>query len=91
MMEPPSKSLEKKVLLLIHHYLPNRRLKTRKKNDNSTSSADYEFLDESDESHFDLREDVFSREAQENNLEEGDRDYEFDTLGAVMNGTFRDL
>ena len=65
--------------------------KTRKKNDNSTSSADYEFLDESDESHFDLREDVFSREAQENNLEEGDRDYEFDTLGAVMNGTFRDL
>ena len=32
--------------------------KTRKKNDNSTSSADYEFLDESDESHFDLREDV---------------------------------
>ncbi|EFX70567.1 hypothetical protein DAPPUDRAFT_328025 [Daphnia pulex] len=37
------------------------------------------------------KEDVFSREAQENNLEEGDRDYEFDTLGAVMNGTFRDL
>ena len=65
--------------------------KTRKKNDNSTSSADYEFLGESDESHFDLREAVFSREAQENNLEEGDRDYEFDTLGAVMNGTFRDL